>query len=355
MSHRAHTIRVIGAFAAVYLIWGSTYLGMKVAVTAIPPLPMGAIRFTLAGAALLVVLTALRRVELGWLRSFRYWRSALLTGSLMLVGANGLLAFSLYWIPSGTGALVVAVTPVWLVILDRLQMRRGAPPARVVAGLVLGAIGVGVLMGVGASAAAPSRDEILGIAMALVSTICWALGSILGRRTPQPPDILVGASMQMIAGGALMIVLSLLVQPWMSVDWSSVSWRHWGAVAYLVVAGSMIGFTAYVWLLRNASASKVATYAYVNPMVAVLLGWLLLDEVPTWRVCMAAPLILFAVVLLQWTPRRASTTATVVMVDGSDRAAAAPTTDAVEPDASRRMREPEPVTPRSTSLPGDGR
>lgn len=305
MRFRAHTVQLIAAFAAVYLIWGSTYLGMKIAVEAVPPIPMGGVRFTTAGLALLLILALLGRVEWAWLRSWRYWRSALLTGALMLVGANALLAYSLQFTPSGTSALVVAFTPVWLVIFDWLQLRRGAPQSRVVVGLLLGAAGVVVLSGVGAGASGPPRAETIGIGMATISTLCWALGSILGRRTPQPPNLLVGASMQMIAGGLCMVLLTLILSPWMSIDWTMASMRHWGAIAYLTVAGSMIGFTAYVWLLQNTTAARASTYAYVNPLVAVMLGWLILSEVPSTRMLIAAPLILAGVVLLQWAPRRA--------------------------------------------------
>lgn len=312
MRERTHTVRLIGAFAAVYLIWGSTYLGMKVAVEAIPPIPMGGIRFTSAGLVLLAILALCGRVEIAWMRSWRYWRSALLTGAMMLVGANALLAYSLRTIPTGTGALVVAFTPVWLVIFDWVQLRRGAPQFRVVIGLLLGAAGVGVLAGFAGGTNAPTRAESIGIGLATISTLCWALGSIIGRRTPQPRDVLVGASMQMIAGGALMVVLGVVLSPWNPVEWSQVGARHWGAVVYLAIAGSMIGFTAYVWLLQNTSAARASTYAYVNPLVAVILGWLILSEVPSSRVFIATPLILSGVVLLQWRSRRANAAAVAI-------------------------------------------
>jgi len=188
-------------------------------------------------------------------------------------------------------------------------MRRGRPPLRVVGGLLLGVTGVAVLAGVGLGDAAPSRAEAVGIGLATISTLCWALGSILGRKTPQPKDLLVGASMQMIAGGLVMAVLATMLWPWMPVPWSQVGPKHWTAVAYLIVAGSMIGFSAYVWLLQNTTAARASTYAYINPLVAVLLGWILLAETPSMRMVLATPLILAGVVLLQWAPRRAKAAA----------------------------------------------
>ncbi len=331
MPERPPTLRLVGAFAAVYLIWGSTYLGMKVAVRSIDPIPLGAVRFTLAGAMLLGILAALGRVRRPWLRSWRHWRTAAVVGGLMLVAANALLAWALRDIPSGTGALVVAVTPLWLVLLDWAQRRSAAPGWRVVAGLLLGVGGVAVLAGVGSGggAGAPTRAESIGIGLSLVSTFCWALGSILGRRMSQPEDVLVGASMQMIAGGVLMTILTAVGAPGARVAWSAVEPVAWLAIAYLAVAGSMIGFTAYVWLLRNTSAARAGTYAYVNPLVAVLLGWAILGETPSPRVLVAAPLILVGVVLLQLAPRRRA--ATTIATAGPS------------------------LTPRSTSPADDGR
>lgn len=341
MSNRAHTLRLLGAFGAVYLIWGSTYLGMKVAVETIPPIPMGGMRFTAAGFVLLLMLASFGRVRREWLANWRFWRSALLTGSLMLLGANSLLAYALRDIPSGTGALVIAFTPVWLVIFDWIQSRSGAPRMRVIFGLILGAAGVGVLAGFGAVTGTPPRAETIGIGLATISTLCWALGSILGRRTPQPPDLLVSASMQMIAAGLFMALLSIVLAPWMPVAWSLTTARHWSALAYLTFVGSMVGFSSYVWLLQNTTAARASTYAYVNPLVAVLLGWLLLSEIPSARVTIATPLILSGVVLLQWRTRRAKAATVAVEL----------------PHASGRPdpRAPAPITPRSTSLPDDAR
>lgn len=355
---RGHTIRLIAAFAAVYLVWGSTYLAMKVAIRTLPPILMGAIRFTVAGLLLLLILALLGKVRAAWLANPSYWRSAALTGGLMLLGANGVLAYGLKLVTTGTSALVVACTSVWIVLFDRLQVRRGATSWRVIAGLALGVAGVAALAGIftGASSTSVTPPEgwppgwpaqTIGVCVTLFSTVAWAAGSILGRRTPQPPKLLVGASMQMIAGGALMFVVSALLPfavpavglPWPTFEWRDVALKEWGAIAYLAAFGSMIAFTAYVWLMQNASAARVSTYAYVNPIVAVILGWLFISEEPTKEVIVAAPLILAGVVLLQWAPRRARAATVVEVPPGGERAA---------PTAS-----PLAATPRSTS-PADG-
>lgn len=344
----AQTIRLIAAFAAVYIVWGSTYLAMKVAVASLPPFVLGAIRFIIAGSLLLLLLALFGRVRPEWLRNVRFWRSACLTGGLMLVAANSLLAYSLRVIPSGTAALVVAFTPVWIVLFDRLQLKRGRPPGRILLGLALGSTGVGVLAGFGEDQLRPTLRESAGIGMAVLSTLCWALGSILGRRTQQPRSLMVGAAMQMIAGGAMMTLLAIITAPWVPVDWrdmgwrewwnaawAPVSWRAWTAVAYLAVAGSMIGFSAYVWLLQNTSAARAATYAYVNPLVAIAIGWIMLEERLTPRLLAAVPLILLGVVLLQWPGREPAMVVAREPVGPEPGAAALTPKSTSHPDGAR--------------------
>ncbi len=310
------------AFAAVYLLWGSTYLGMKVAIQSFPPLLVGGMRFSAAGLTLLLAQALLGKVEPAWLRSPRYWRSALLCGGLMLLVANGLLAASLHRVGTGTAALGVALTPVWLVLFDRWQTGRSHLAPKVLAGLVLGVLGVTLLSGAVTDPGRALGGEAIGMAMVVVSTLGWASGSILGRRVPQPRRTLVGTSMQMIAGGALMMGASFAFESWTLETLRQASLRGWLAVAYLAVAGSLLGFTAYVWLLKNAPAARVATYAYVNPLVALALGWWWLGEVPSRETWIAAPLILGGVVLLQ---------------------------------SGSRTPPPPSVTPRSTSPEDDGR
>ena len=294
---------LVACFASVYLIWGSTYVGMKVAVTRIPPMLLGGGRFLAAGLCLLALVAAFGGVKTAWLRDLRHWRTAALTGGFMMLGGNGLLCASLQrQVPSGVAALIVGGTPIWMMLFDRLQTGRGWPSARVLVGMAIGLAGVGTL--VSASLAETSlRDHIdpVGALMVLGSTALWGYGSIVGRPLPQPPNAFVGSAMQMIVGGLLMLAASALVErggwaPVADIPWND---RVWAAAAYLAFAGSLLGFSAYMWLIRNASAAAVATYAYVNPLVAVMLGWLMLGESVAARTALAAALILGGVVLMQ--------------------------------------------------------
>ncbi|MFM7808143.1 MAG: EamA family transporter [Planctomycetota bacterium] len=305
MSHRTrhHTLLLVACFAAVYLIWGSTYVGMKVAVQRIPPMLLGGGRFLLAGLCLMAIVAAFGGLKLAWLREWRYWRTASLSGAFMMLGGNGLLCASLQrQVPSGVAALIVGGTPIWMVTFDRLQTRRGLPTARVIVGMAIGLAGVGTL--VSASLADTSvRDHIdpVGALMVLCSTALWGYGSIVGRPLPQPQNAFVGSAMQMIVGGMLMLAASAVVERggWAPVAGIPRNDKVWIATAYLAFAGSLLGFSAYMWLIRNASAAAVATYAYVNPLVAVLLGWLILGETIAARTALAAALILGGVVLMQ--------------------------------------------------------
>lgn len=294
---------LVACFATVYVIWGSTYVGMKVAVQRIPPMLLGGGRFLLAGLCLMAIVAAFGGLKPAWLREWRYWRTAGLSGAFMMLGANGLLCASLQrQVPTGVAALIVGGTPIWMVTFDRLQTRRGLPTARVLLGMAIGLAGVGTL--VSASLAETSlRDHIdpVGALMVLCSTALWGYGSLVGRPLPQPQNAFVGSAMQMIVGGTLMLAASAVLErggwaPVAEIPWND---KVWIAAAYLAFAGSLLGFSAYMWLIRNASAAAVATYAYVNPLVAVLLGWLMLGETIAARTAVAAALILGGVVLMQ--------------------------------------------------------
>jgi len=299
-------------FAAVYLLWGSTFLGNKIALQRIPPMLLSGSRFALAGGCLLIIVLALGRGEAGALRQWRYWRTAVVGGTLLFLLANGLLSAGLARpVPTGVAALIVGSTPITLVTMDRMQTRRGMPPGRVLAGMALGLLGIAVL--VSGSLGQPARaaeqgsriagSQLVGAVMILGSTLFWGAGTILGRTMPQPRNPMIGSAMQMIAGGAMLLAASAVAEPWAPVAEIPAADRTWLAVAFLVVGGSLGGFSAYMWLVRHTSAAAVATYAYVNPLVAMLLGWMFLGEQLGPSTAAAAALILGGVVLMQ-APRR---------------------------------------------------
>lgn len=310
-------LAVIGALGIVYVVWGSTYLGIKIALEGFPPMLLGAIRFLVAGAVLYAWTSRRSSAQ----PSAREWGAAALAGTLMLVGGNGAVTWAEQRIDSGVAALLVASVALWMALLARVwqgeRLRR-----RAVAGLLLGFVGVGLLVrpsGEGAS--------LLPSLAVLVGALSWAAGSIYVRRAPLPAHALRSTSMQMIAGGAVFALIGAVTGEGARVDLGAVSWRAAGAIAYLVVFGSLLAFSAYTWLLRNARPSVVSTYAYVNPFVAVLLGAVLLAEPVTGGMVAAAALIILGVALIV-TPRREAAAPVLV-----EPAAAAP--DAPPPPAPR--------------------
>jgi drug/metabolite transporter (DMT)-like permease len=285
--------RLLLAFAAIYVIWGSTYLAIRFAVETIPPFLMLAARFGVAGA-LLYGWLRLR----GWARpSGREWAGSLVVGGLLLVGGTGAVAWSEQYIASGLAALIVAVVPVWMVLLDWLRPGGRRPDGGTALGLLLGIVGTVVLVGP-IELSGEGRMELLGSLVVVLGTLSWATGSVHGRRFPVPARPRMAAALQMLSGGGLLLVVGTLAGEWSRLDPAGLSARSVGALAYLVVFGSIIAFGAYVYLLRVATPARVGSYAYVNPIVAVVLGWALADEVVTLRTLVAAAILLTGVGLI---------------------------------------------------------
>lgn len=253
---------VAAAFAAVWLIWGSTYLAIAWVLEALPPFLMAGARFVVAG----LVLLAWRRLRGEPLPVASEWRAAAITGCLMLVGGNGGVCWAEQWLPSGLVALIVASVPAWMVLFDWAR-RDGTKPSRAtLAGLVLGFAGVALLV-----APREGGHPLVGLVV-VVGSACWALGSILARRGGLPRSPLMATGAQMLAGGAGLLLAGLLGGETSRVALDAVTPRAALSLGYLVVFGSLIAFSCYAWLLRVSTPSKVSTYAYVNPVVAVMLG-----------------------------------------------------------------------------------
>jgi drug/metabolite transporter (DMT)-like permease len=288
----ASRAEVVLAFAAVYVLWGSTYLAIKFGVETLPPFLMAGLRHLTAGTLLFA-----------WLRlrgtprpEPRHWRSAAVIGGLLLLGGNGLVTWAERRVPSGLAALIVASVPIWMTVLDGIQ-RRERPHGVVIVGLALGLCGIALLVAPGQFAGGNHVDP-LGAAALLMAALLWAIGSLHSRRVPLPASTLLATAMEMIAGGAILLLASGLVREWSGFSLAAVSTRSWLALAYLIVAGSLLGFTAYIFLLGATTPARVSTYAYVNPLVAVFLGWLLAGEPVTLRTVVATAVILAAVALI---------------------------------------------------------
>lgn len=291
--NRPPTAKIAAAFAAVYLVWGSTYLAILFAIETLPPFMMAGVRFLVAGAILFGVSAA------RWKQppNRPQWRAAVIIGALLLLGGNGAVVWAEQTVPSGVAALMIAITPAWMVLLDWLWQRSVRPGRRTVLGLVLGFGGIALLMGPAAIAGA-GAVPLLGAVVLMAGSLSWSIGSLYSRRAPTAPDPLLGTGMQMLAGGALLLLLGLLTGEAGRFDAGDVSLRSLLALVYLIVFGSIVAYTAYVWLLRVVSAARVATYAYVNPLVAVLLGWALAGEALTLRMGLAAVVIVLGVALI---------------------------------------------------------
>lgn len=279
-------LRIAAALTTVYVVWGSTYMGIAVAIRTMPPLFMLAARFLLAGAIL--YLWAGRRTASR--PTVRQWRAAALSGGLLLLGGTGAVAIAEQTIDSGVVALLVAAMPLWLALFDRKPL--GVPA---LAGLAFGFGGVALLVSPGAGAFE------LGSLVVMVGTICWALGSLASRKATHSEPLL-GTAMQQLAGGALLVVAGLAHGE--VGDVQVPSFESLTALAYLVAVGSLVAFTAYTWLLRHARTSLVGTYAFVNPVVAVLLGFVFLGEPLTWTTALAGTIIVAGVALIVAAPTR---------------------------------------------------
>ena len=278
-------------FALVYVLWGSTYLGIRIADESIRPTVLGATRFAIAGVLMLAwCWFAKKRVAI---TRDEAWRLAVI-GILLLTGGNTTLAWAELTVPSGLAALIVAITPLWVMILDWLFYRERLS-ALGLAGLGLGIAGIAVLLWPQLSAAsAVGRHELVGAVSLLFGSACWALGSVLSRHWKLRVDPLVASGYEMAASGFFNFLLALVLGDFAYSTWST---RSLGAVAYLIVFGSWIGFSAFIWLLGHVPTSKVATYAYVNPVIAVFLGWIVLGE-QVDRFVIAGTVVIIAAVAL---------------------------------------------------------
>ena len=286
--------RLIAAFAAVYLVWGSTYLAIRFAVETLPPMLMVGTRFLVAGGLLMLW----ARWRDGRWPSARDWKTSAISGSLMLAGGNGAVVWAEQKVPSGIAALLVAVVPVWMVMLDWLRPGGRRPRAAVFGGLALGLAGLALLVGPSALDGGDNGVDLASVGVLLAGSLSWAVGSLYTQRAPRATSGSLGSATQMIAGGICSVLIGLAHGELGHLDLAHASALSLGALAYLIVFGSLIGFTAYLYMLAHTTAARAATYAYVNPVVAVFLGWALAREPVTARTILAAGVILGGVAII---------------------------------------------------------
>jgi drug/metabolite transporter (DMT)-like permease len=297
-------LTIIAAFAAIYLFWGSTYLAIRIGLESLPPFFLAGARFLIAGG---VLYAWLRFKGLSRPTDTQWWWSVV-TGLLMLVGGAGGVTWAEQWVPSGPACLLIATVPMWMTMIDAMVLRRRWPGWRVGIGLMIGLFGLVVLIG-------PAGSELggidrIGAIVIVLAALSWSIGSLTSRAASLPESPFMTVAMQMFTAGAVLLVISRVNGEWHGLALSAISTRSLVALGYLVAIGSIVSLTSYVWLLRQVSASAVATYAFVNPVVAVYLGWALANESVGTRVIGATVLIVTAVLLIQsagW--RRESTPA----------------------------------------------
>ncbi len=283
--------RLLAAFAAVYVVWGSTYLFIRFAVETLPPFVMAGARFAVAGA-ILYLWARLRGVPAPTRTEAR---AAAIGGLFLLLGGNGAVVWAEQRVPSSVTALLVATVPLWMVLLDWLRPAGSRPRAGVFAGLALGLVGLALLVDRGAFG---GGADPVGAAVLVVGSILWATGSLYVGRNPRPASALITNAVQMLAGGAALLAAGTMAGELGRLDLAAASTRSLLSLLYLIVAGSLIGFTAYTYLLQETTPAKVSTYAYVNPVVAVFLGWAFAGEEITARTLVAAAVILAGVAII---------------------------------------------------------
>ena len=287
---RPSPLLVVAAFAAVYLIWGSTYLAIRVGIETLPPFLMAGTRFLLAGSVLYIWARARGAAS----PELRDWRAAAVTGAALLLVGNGLVTWAEQFVASGMAALLIATEPLWVVTINWALPGGERPGGRTFVGLAVGFVGVLMLVGAGAAEGAVHP---LSTGALVVAALSWAAGSLYSVRVKGAASPLLAAGMQMLAGGALLVVASSILGEWATFAAGSISSRSLLAWGYLLVFGSLVGFTAYSWLLKNVTPERASTYAYVNPVVAVLLGWAVAGEQMTSRTLVAAAVIVGAVII----------------------------------------------------------
>jgi drug/metabolite transporter (DMT)-like permease len=290
---RPSAAMVLAAFAALYVIWGSTYLAIRIAIESLPPLLMAGARFLLAGT----LLYAIMRFRGEPAPTRRQWGSTALIGMLLLMFGNGGVTMAERTVPTGVAALLVAMVPMWMVLLEWLRPGGTRPAGRTILGLVIGFVGMVLLVGPSGFAGGDRVDPV-GASFVLVGALAWAAGSIWSRRAPLPESALLATGMEMVCGGVWLLLAGTVTGEWGAVHPSAFTLQSVLALLYLVIFGSLIGFTAYIWLLGVSTPARVSTYAYVNPLVAVLLGWALLDEPLNARILGAAAIIVAAVAVI---------------------------------------------------------
>jgi drug/metabolite transporter (DMT)-like permease len=287
------------SFVAVYILWGSTFYAIRVGIESLPPFLFAGMRHLILG----VFFYPIFRITTHEKPTLAQWRTAFIVGCLLLMLGNGIVSWAEEVVPSGIAALLVATVSLWMVLVDWLRPGGVRPAPRVIAGFLLGFAGLALLVGpkhLGHS----ERIDPLGAFALIGASLAWAAGSIYSRHHPLPRSPLLGVGMQTLSGGAVLCLFALLTGETRHFQFAAVTLRSWLALLYLIIFGSALGFSAYAYILKHSTATRVATYAFVNPVVALFLGWFLAAEPLSLRTLLASGIILTAVLLVITAPHK---------------------------------------------------
>jgi drug/metabolite transporter (DMT)-like permease len=298
--HPPSAVGIWIAIISVYIVWGSTYLAIRFAVQTMPPFLMAGIRFLISGSLLYLI----RRTWGDPKPTCQEWRSASIIGIFLLVGGNGGVVWAEQWVVSGVAALLVATAPLWMILIDTLYPNGWKPGPWVILGVILGFVGIFILIHPFQSIRQGDID-LIGAVVLILASLFWSIGSLYSRQAKLPASPLLGTGMEMLAGGGGLLLLGILSGELKQLSLASISKESWLGLVYLIVFGSWIGFTAYTWLLRAAPTPLVSTYAYVNPIVAVFLGYFIAEEPLTFRILIATVLVVGSVALITITQQKA--------------------------------------------------
>lgn len=284
------------ALLALYIVWGSTYLAIRFAVETMPAFLHGSLRFLISG----IILFIWRRAAGDAKPTASQWKSTAIIGTFLLLGGNGLVSLAEKTIPSSIAALVIATVPFWLVLFESFRSGGMKPTWLSIVGLIIGFGGVFLLIGPSSITGAQQSFDPFGVILLLVAPILWAMGSIYAKGADLPKSTLLSTGMQMLMGSVSLFIVSVATGELNGFSFGEISMRSWSGLIYLIIFGSLIGFVSYGWLLQNSPISLMSTYAYVNPVVAVFLGWMFANEILNTRIAIATAIIIGSVILTNY-------------------------------------------------------
>jgi drug/metabolite transporter (DMT)-like permease len=288
-----YKLKLFSAFGAIYILWGSTYLANKFALETVPPFIMAGLRFTIAGSLLMLYLK-MRGEQIPKLRE---WKNALIIGGFMLFIGNGFIVIAQQKIPSGMTALIISISPLFMTICDWLFNKGNKPKLLEIFGIIVGFSGVGLLV-YGTAGTKTGKIDLFSLFLILFSSLAWTVGALYSKKKHQDNASFMPIAQQMISGGILLLFFSFLGDEWASFNFTAISYKSILSILYLIIGGSLIGYSSYIWLLKKCKPTLVSTNTFVNPVIALILGTTLAGELITFKMILASMIIISSVIII---------------------------------------------------------